>query len=646
MTESWFMDGVRSLFATIDRAVFTLISIVYEILLQISKISIFGQNEIESFATKVYSLLGLIMLFKVTFSFITYMVNPDQMNDKAKGVQKIIINVILVLVMIIITPTAFSKLYEVQTAILQDQLIPNFFLGNNGDSGTEKIYKISDKCSEEAVASSDGDFISILIFRPFFQVESISDITDDQLSNYCSIGTNVANTGTVSKYLNANIYNSAPSFWNGTYIIDYKFFISTIVGIVVLLILVSFCFDIAVRTLKLGFLQIIAPVPIISYVDPNSGKNGMFTKWLKEVGKTWASLFVRLAAIFFAVYIIGLIVGQETLQTIDGTSIGYRFWVDLFLIIGALIFAKKLPKLLEDILGFKFDSTLQLNPMKKIKDQALGGKAIDTITKKTVGTGTGLVAGTIAGSVAGSHVGNTRRGMILGALSGASTGFKTGKGAFGKSMQETYKQLTGSEMARFSLSKMWLNKEGTEKVDEIKQNLGIAYQNLNNRQTSLNISEHITAELAQSLKSRGYDISDVDKMSKQMARNISIQTAAIQRLTQERDNIVIKNEDGTVNQQATIEAKNNYETKIAQANTVLHELQADSNNLNQYQSNIASEEALRKEISDINKNIDTMKSQKAQTERFYQIDKSPQKDYNKAVSEEQNRNHKIQNNNQ
>ena len=641
MTESWFMDGVRSLFATIDRAVFTLISIVYEILLQISKISIFGQNEIESFATKVYSLLGLIMLFKVTFSFITYMVNPDQMNDKAKGVQKIIINVILVLVMIIITPTAFSKLYEVQTAILQDQLIPNFFLGNNGDSGTEKIYKISDKCSEEAVASSDGDFISILIFRPFFQVESISDLTDDQLSSYCSIGTSVANTGTVSKYLNANIYNSAPSFWNGTYIIDYKFFISTIVGIVVLLILVSFCFDIAVRTLKLGFLQIIAPVPIISYVDPNSGKNGMFTKWLKEVGKTWASLFVRLAAIFFAVYIIGLIVGQETLQTIDGTSIGYRFWVDLFLIIGALIFAKKLPKLLEDILGFKFDSTLQLNPMKKIKDQALGGKAIDTITKKTVGTGTGLVAGTIAGSVAGNHVGNTRKGMILGALSGASTGFKTGKGAFGKSMQETYKQLTGSEMARFSLSKMWLNKEGTEKVEEIKKNLGIAYQNLNSRQTSLNISEHITAELAQSLKSKGYDISDVDKMSKQIARNISTQTAAIQRLTQERDNIVIKNEDGTVNQQATIEAKNNYETKIAQANTVLHELQADSNNLNQYQSNIASEEALRKEISDINKNIDTMKSQKAQTERFYQIDKSPQKDYNKAVSEEQNRSHKM-----
>ena len=641
MTESWFMDGVRSLFATIDRAVFTLISIVYEILLQISKISIFGQNEIESFATKVYSLLGLIMLFKVTFSFITYMVNPDQMNDKAKGVQKIIINIILVLVMIIITPTAFSKLYEVQTAILQDQLIPNFFLGNNGDSGTEKIYKISDKCSEEAVASSDGDFISILIFRPFFQVESISDLTDDQLSNYCSIGTNVANTGTVSKYLNANIYNSAPSFWNGTYIIDYKFFISTIVGIVVLLILVSFCFDIAVRTLKLGFLQIIAPVPIISYVDPNSGKNGMFTKWLKEVGKTWASLFVRLAAIFFAVYIIGLIVGQETLQTIDGTSIGYRFWVDLFLIIGALIFAKKLPKLLEDILGFKFDSTLQLNPMKKIKDQALGGKAMDTITKKTIGTGTGLVAGTIAGSVAGNHVGNTRKGMILGALSGASTGFKTGKGAFGKSMQETYKQLTGSEMARFSLSKMWLNKEGTEKVEEIKKNLGIAYQNLNSRQTSLNISEHITAELAQSLKSKGYDISDVDKMSKQIARNISTQTAAIQRLTQERDNIVIKNEDGTVNQQATIEAKNNYETKIAQANTVLHELQADSNNLNQYQSNIASEEALRKEISDINKNIDTMKSQKAQTERFYQIDKSPQKDYNKAVSEEQNRSHKM-----
>lgn len=418
MTESWFNDAVRGLCAAIDRTVFSLISTVYEILQQISRVSVFSTDSIREFSSKIYTLLGLIMLFKVAFSFITYIVNPDQINDKAKGAHKIVLNVLLVLVMIIITPTAFDKLYKAQSAILREQLIPKFILGTEGNIGVEKNYLISDKCpANMAMAASDGDFISILIFRPFFQPEN--DRTGD-LDKYCSIGTDIGNLGTVSKYLVGNIYNSAPGGVKELYVIDYKFFLSTLVGIVVLLVLVSFCFDVAVRALKLAFLQIIAPIPIISYVDPNSGKNGIFSKWLKEVGKTWADLFVRLLALFFAVYVIGVLVSQESLATIDGEPIKYKFWVDLLLIIGALIFAKQLPKLIENILGIKMSGNLTLNPMKKIREQALGGKAVTGAMKGSAalvaGAGMGVAANTAA------LLSNAKKDGWKKALMGESTG--------------------------------------------------------------------------------------------------------------------------------------------------------------------------------------------------------------------------------
>ena len=431
MIESWFNDAARGLFATIDRAVYSLVSVVYEIMMQISQVIIFDNDTLREFSSKVYSLLGLFMLFKISFSFISYLVNPDQINDKSKGANKIIVNVVIVLALIIVTPTAFTKLYQAQNAILKDNIIPRFFLQTKGDIGGDRSYRMADECGDKiAYTKTDGDYIAMLIFRPFYQVEKGRTLGTKDLDNYCKIGNiGEVNYATPSAYLAANIVNASPNGTKDMYVIDYKFAISSIVGIVILLILVSFCFDIAVRSIKLGFLQLIAPIPIISYVDPKSGKDGMFSKWLKEVGKTWASLFVRLIAIFFAVYVIKLVIVQENLKTITGEEIQYKFWVDLFLIIGALMFAKKLPKLLEDILGIKLDGGLTLNPMKKIRDQALGGKAITGGLKAGVAGAAGLGLGVAANTAALAT--NIKKDGLKKAFMGESKGVKGGFRAIG-----------------------------------------------------------------------------------------------------------------------------------------------------------------------------------------------------------------------
>ena len=71
----------------------------------------------------------------------------------------------------------------------------------------------------------------------------------------------------------------------------------------VVLLLINFCMDVAVRSIKLAFLQLVAPIPIISYIDPKSGKDGLFKKWYDMCFKTYLSLFIRLLALYFAIYI-------------------------------------------------------------------------------------------------------------------------------------------------------------------------------------------------------------------------------------------------------------------------------------------------------------------------------------------------------
>ena len=100
---------------------------------------------------------------------------------------------------------------------------------------------------------------------------------------------------------------------------EYKYIFSTVVGVVVILLLITFCMDIAVRSIKLAFLQLVAPIPIISYVDPKSGKDGMFKKWYEMCFKTYISLFIRLIALYFAVYIISRVADMKMVDIVNGS---------------------------------------------------------------------------------------------------------------------------------------------------------------------------------------------------------------------------------------------------------------------------------------------------------------------------------------
>lgn len=408
LANMWFQKLMRQFFFSIDKIVYSFISSIYNLLISIARTSILSQADIIDMTNKIYKLLAVFMVFKVTFSLIMYVVNPDDFSDKSKGASKLVTNIVISLSLLILTPYIFSYAYQIQTIILEDNALATLIFGTeNGNIGGEDSSFLNDA----------GDKMAYITMSPFF-VPNTADSTlyncviltennngnvtfseecksalsdaipdnDDMVNNYVT-GIEASNLGLMFRQdlAIATIKNN-----NDSFVMDYKYIFSTVIGVVIILLLVTFCMDVAVRSIKLAFYQLIAPIPILSYVDPKGGKDGMFKKWYQACFKTFLSLFVRLLALYFALYIISRI--NSLTDIIDGTTQS-NMLIKIFIIIGALMFAKQLPKILEG-LGIKLDDAkFTLNPLKKIENDAIGGKQIRNATR-------GALAGGLAGAAA------------------------------------------------------------------------------------------------------------------------------------------------------------------------------------------------------------------------------------------------------
>ena len=384
-----FQKLMRQFFFNIDKIVFNFISAIYDVLITIARTSVLSQADIIDMASRIYRLLAVFMVFKVTFSLIMYVVNPDDFSDKSKGVGKLGTNIVISLALLILVPYIFSYAYQLQTIILEDNSLSALVFGDQVDNMNENPF------------NDAGSKIAYITLSPFFTpnvgLDGLYDcsrltvtensnvsfnsacraaletfISDDNfeeqtLRNY-EKGVELGNLGLMFRQNMAIATNKNDS----EFIMDYKFGISTVVGVIIILVLATFCLDVALRSVKLAFLQLVAPIPIISYVDPKSGKDGMFKKWYQMCYKTYLSLFIRLLALYFAVYIINRI--DRMVDIVDGSYVSNAI-IKVLVIIGALMFAKQFTKILEG-LGIKLDGKFYLNPIKKFQEETAGGKQI------------------------------------------------------------------------------------------------------------------------------------------------------------------------------------------------------------------------------------------------------------------------------
>lgn len=422
-------NACRYICSLIDWAAYRVLSSVYDLFTEISQLTLYNENIMKVISKRIFLILGIFMLFRIAISLITYIISPDKTNDSKAGGKKLITNIIISLFLLATVNIIFEEAYKIQKKVVETRIVEKIFFGQNGNENDVSLsyllYSAFLSPNEKAVSNCETLFDQ---FQPI-SLDCSYNLTNAGLSNKMTVGINhVNNEHDFSKVLSD--YELINYDIDGEYFFNYTPIISTICAIIVILMIVSFTLDLAIRIVKLLFLQIISPIPIIANMDPSKGE-GIFKKWVKQCTDTYLSLFIRITAINFAVFMIVLIKSNFA-EIFTGKSV----FVTIILIIGCLMFAKQVPKLIEDLIGIKFDG-MMLHPLKKMEDKALFGKQISGLTKGTakgaLAGATGILPGALGAGVASKALGNgkgettwaTIRGAGRGLVGGFGTGFKS-----------------------------------------------------------------------------------------------------------------------------------------------------------------------------------------------------------------------------
>ena len=409
-TAGWVMDIIRVIFGSIDWIVYSLVKFILFGIFDLSSLTT-ASGIMNGIYARIYVILGIFMAFKLSFSFFQYIVDPESISGKSeKGVSKLISRTIIMLLVLVSVPSILfggdeggGLIQRAQKAFLP--MLPRLLLGINEDSGVS----IDNGNNTDDIASA-ADTMAVSTLRAFFA-------PSQELDSACGQGTYADTpqiTSVVEFLSNLNLTCSAGvnvdlvlvQFGSAKYYkYTYNFLVSTIVGILLVLMLLGITIDVAKRVFKLIILEVVAPIPIMSLIDPKSSKDGAFSHWLKSLISTFLDIFIKLGLLYVIIMLVQLIVNQKLFQNYpeffeDPLRSSY---LTVILILGLIFFAKEAPKFIKDSLG--------------IKDSGAG-----------LGTGLGAAVGAVGGLVGGRSL----SGMLTGAAAGASADPKQGAWAAGR----------------------------------------------------------------------------------------------------------------------------------------------------------------------------------------------------------------------
>jgi len=86
-------------------------------------------------------------------------------------------------------------------------------------------------------------------------------------------------------------------------------------------------------------------------MDPNGSKDGGFNSWVKTLTQTYIDLFIRLASVYFVIYIIQSMIANGIYMNKTADAVGILSFI--FICIGLFYFAKEAPKFLQQAMGMK-----------------------------------------------------------------------------------------------------------------------------------------------------------------------------------------------------------------------------------------------------------------------------------------------------
>ena len=401
----WIFKPLFSLLLYIDGVVYSLVAYSYKVFMLMAQLNF---NVVYAWVAplidRIKAIIMVLIMFKLGYSLIQYMINPDKLSDNSIGGAALIKNIAWCSVLLISYTFIFSVMNELSLLII----------------GVPKGYEFT-TLKEIADVTTDGqENDSGLIARFIFGTQA-DDMGD--FGKYLATTTlrvflhGKDNQGSIVESIYSDQAAKDINSFDLTKITDvvsaldktveYKYpIISTAMAVYLIWSIVKLSIEIGVRMFKLIVLQIMAPVAIVSIIDKGFEAKP-WKAFIDTYWKTWIDAFIRVASLFLVTAFISKFWTDRSalFPEVDGFT---RYIVLLIVIFAAYRFAQLLPKFIDGIFGH----SLSENNSKGF-GKVLGGIA---------GFGLGSIGGLITGAVGGAGVAGTLGNMISGGIGGANAG--------------------------------------------------------------------------------------------------------------------------------------------------------------------------------------------------------------------------------
>lgn len=374
-------DLIRDFCSLFDAVAVALLKAIYKVFFLVANATIISGDVIKVFYSRIQLILGIIMIFKLAMSVLNIIINPDLIKDQKQGPGKMAIRIVTALFMLTLVipvniPNAkdkslnafindhgilFGVLYKAQDAILSENIIAKLVLGtSSNDSNNLNVNNLSDVGNTMA-STVLKVFVRINVYKsddpPCEDANTCENTVCPAKVNESHYADDDVSPETILYHLNDACGGlKRLSTKQERYAFAYTPLVGALVMLVMTIIITGFTVDIAVRAIKLAVLRLVAPVPIISYVNPPKQGGGAFDSWIKSLISTYVDLFVRLGIVYFALFLIQMIMNGG-LDNIFGSNVeGFSFSSGIafvFIILGILVFARQAPQFIKDILGIK-----------------------------------------------------------------------------------------------------------------------------------------------------------------------------------------------------------------------------------------------------------------------------------------------------
>lgn len=468
--ESWGINILRTLLASIDYGIYGLVKNILFLTFDLANLTTSSKllNDIYS---RIYVLLGVFMAFKLSFSFFQYIVDPESMTGKSeKGVGKLISRTIVMLIALVGLPTILfgsgdgeGLVQRAQNAFLP--MLPRVIFGISEDSGVSA----SNGNNTEDITNAANTMAAYALGAFFAPSPDLDSVCAGQYANtphITSLEQFISNVNLSCRNTTGN--GDSAKYYKYSYV----YFVSTVVGIILAIILLGIALDVGKRVFKMVILQAIAPIPIMSLIDPKSSKDGAFSHWLKSLISTFIEIFIKLGLVYLVLMFMQYIINGELFSNYPSFSgpngVVRSSFLTLTLILALFLFAKEAPKFIKDAMGIK-DTGGGFGQGMSAAMGAIGGFI--------GGRGlAGMATGAVAGATADPKVGGYAAGRdIAGQM---RTGDKNWKGGLTNGFMRSARDHQGAREARrlgVTSASLSAAKDAMKKDEELVESLQQAY---------------------------------------------------------------------------------------------------------------------------------------------------------------------------